>query len=112
MKKIYPLRLDPDVIKALKYLAVDEGKTVRQILIELIETRIQSKKIDDVNAPVKKVDVPKVDKVLQRTQPKRVQIAKPAVDESLDIDQINDLFSRVSVNRIIRSIRAQRKHDI
>ena len=46
--KAYTLRLDNQVLDNLKYISLQEKKSIRQILIELIEQRLNNKTTKDV----------------------------------------------------------------
>ena len=46
--KAYTLRLDTQILDNLKYISLQEKKSIRQILIELIEQRLNNKMTKDL----------------------------------------------------------------
>lgn len=43
--KAYTLRINEDVLKKLKYISLEEKKNIREILLELIDTKIYRYKL-------------------------------------------------------------------
>ena len=78
--KAYTLRLNDQVLQELKYIGLKEHKSIRQILLELVEDRMHSPYI--------------------KLQPSH---------EKQKLNKVMSLLNRVPVSDIVKSIRQDRE---
>jgi hypothetical protein len=69
--KSYTLRLDDEVLDALKHIGIIENKTVREIVLECIEKRI-SRKLSEGESLKEQREMEKAAKLLTRLPTQKV----------------------------------------
>lgn len=78
--KAYTLRLDDNVLETLKHIGIKERKTVREIMLELIEKKISAN-----------------------------SSRNESIKEQKEMEKVVRLLNRASVERVIKSIRKDRE---